>query len=227
MSPSAGATPRVAHRALARCALALAAVAAGATSAAAQSTVDFNGLADPGASSSIGYVDNCYMEGGLTFAIAGLSCGTTAAFGYWSSSAAPIFYTGSPALFNNSGATVEITSGGTFSLNSVSLAPYQGLFSGPTTVMFMGMLAGGGTVTQEFMVPGGTTDLATFTFSGFTDLSAASYTVTDPTAAPYVQIDDLMFSSATAVVPEPATLGLVGFGLVGVGAFVRRRRRGA
>lgn len=225
-APRRSGSPR-AHRWLAT-GIAVAASAAFAMPAHAQTTLNFNSLTDVDGS-GVRYVNNCYVESGFRVAVAGLACGTEAALATWTS-ADPLFYTGSPALFNNLGETVEITatSGASFSLMSLGMAPVLGGFGAPTTVTFMGMLAAGGTVSQTFTVPGATTAMTAFTLTGFTGLSSVRFTVTSPSAEPYVQFDNVMLmAGTTAVIPEPSTYALIGAGLLGVAGMARTRRRRA
>ena len=203
------------------CALALAAGAAG-----AQTTVTFDGLM-PG-DAGVQYVGNCYTEAQLTFTVVGVACDTPDAFATWGA-ADPLFYTGSPALFNNSiaSASVDIMAagGGPFSLLSIDLAPVLGAFGSPTTVMFEGMMMDGTSVTQTFMVPGGTNMLTTYIFNGFTNLNSARLTVTDPSFEPYVQMDNIRAMASVSTVPEPGTVLLLGSGLAALGLMAHRRRR--
>lgn len=194
---------------------------------AAQSTANFNTLIDPG--NSVMYVQNCYAESGLRFTVVGDACDVMDSFATWGT-ADPLFYSGSPALFNNSatGTAVDITgaNGEMFSLLSISLTPFLGGIGNPTTVMFEGMLSGGGMVSQTFMLPGMTNTPSMFMFNNFTAVSSVRFTVTDPTFEPYVQFDDVTASiSGVAVVPEPASLLLTAAGLALVGLVARRRQR--
>ena len=67
--------------------------------------------------------------------------------------------------------------------------------------------------------------LTTFTPTRFVGLSALRVTATNNYNEPYVLIDNVVLNGT--VVPEPATIGLVAIGLLGVGAVARRRRAAA
>ena len=200
--------------------LACALVAFGATPAAAQ--VTFEELATDAA---VSYVGNCVSSGGLTFTAVGLGCDVTDAFAVYGPSQAA-FYSGSAALFNNLTAGVQVTTGGTpFSLTAVSLTPGLGALGfEPTTVMFTGMVNGGGTLTQMATLAAGMNTPMLVTLSGFTNLTSFTYAVTSP-SYDGVQIDDIVYSTGASVVPEPATVLLLGSGLAGLAVFARRRQR--
>lgn len=222
-----GSARRAARHALAT-AGAVALVGLAATGAGAQTrvTLDFNALGatmDP--ANGINYVANCYVERGVRISSPGLPCGESpaATFGMYMPTE-PLGYTGSPALFNSLGASVDLMPafGGPFALYSLDLAPLLlGPLSLPVDVVFTGFRIGGGTVTQTVTVPvvglgGRPVNVA---LTGFTNLASARFTPGGPDFA--VQFDNVQ----AGVVPEPGTVTLVALGLLGVAGAARRRRR--
>ncbi|GJG85326.1 hypothetical protein tb265_05070 [Gemmatimonadetes bacterium T265] len=217
---------------LARAALLAAGVAASGAAAAparAQSpvTVNFNTLVDT-AGAGIRYVDNCYTESGFTFTAVGVACGTQASFATGGPTSPPL-WTGSPSLFLNDPVATQVdftrADGGTFSINSIALAPY---FGSGATVSFVGVLQGGISVDQAFTVAAGSqfanNPTQVFTFDGaFTNLTSVRMTAVDMYNEPIVMFDDVMFTTAATTVPEPTTVVLLAGGLFGVGMLARTR----
>ena len=205
-----------------RCAIAATLVVTALPAAAQNTVANFNTLTDGGL--GVRLVANCYVEANLRFTVVGDACGTSDSFASWGPTESA-YYSGSPALFNNSstGTAVDITgvNGNRFSFFSIGLAPYLGLFGGSTTVSFVGNLFGGGTVSRVITIAGGTNAQSTFTFNNFTSLTSLRLTVTSPAFDPYVQFDNV----TTSVVPEPASVALMAAGLISIGAVLRRRRR--
>ena len=205
-------------------ALAVTALLASPAASVQAQTLTFNGLAssDP---SGVVFVNNCYMEAGFQVRITGLaSCNTPNAFASYTPAAAT-GYTGSPALFNADSASVDfmLMSGGTFTFNSIGLAPiaFPGL---AMSVTFTGTRMVGGPVTpQTFMLSNGMSMMQNYVLNGFTNLTSVRLTPSAPDFA--VQFDNVAFSNVTqGVIPEPSTYALMGTGLVGLLTIARRRR---
>ena len=135
-------------------------------------------------------------------------------------------YAGSTALFENalnSSATLARTDLTPFRIFSIALAQLLAGRQNAGSFVFTGNLAGGGTVSQTFVVPSqasGSPVEATYAFSSaFDNLASVTFA---PQNAPYYQFDNVEVSTA----PEPASLMLLGTGFFAVAGVVRRRRRG-
>lgn len=137
------------------------------------------------------------------------------------------FYAGANALAAFAPATVTLTQigGNPFSLLSIDLARNFSLDPAPT-VTFTGGLAGGGSVTESFSVTSSSppNTFQTFHFTGFGDVTSVSWNQSDLNQGVH-QFTNVVLDTSPASVPEPASLTLFSFGLVGLAGCRLRRRR--
>jgi len=130
-------------------------------------------------------------------------------------------YAGSAGLherITNGTITLSRADGHAFTLSSIDLSVLHPQGVSPS-VVFTGVLAGGGTVTQTFTPT--VFGFRTFVFnSAFTNLTSVTWHQgTDDFNAH--QFDNIVVSS----VPEPISIFLFGSGLVGITANLSRRKR--
>jgi len=115
--------------------------------------------------------------------------------------------------------TLSRTSGGAFTLFSIDLSTLNPSGTSPA-VVFTGVLSGGGTVTQTFTPT--LFGFHTFVFnSSFTNLLSVSWNQGTEELRAH-QFDNIVVGASS--VPEPTAMALLGSGLVGLGAQLRKRR---
>jgi hypothetical protein len=127
---------------------------------------------------------------------------------------------------NATGALNMSNNGSTFSLTGFDADTFVHI-QGATTIVATGTLGNGGTITQTFLTdaigdgPGPLVDFQTFALNGFTDVTSVQFSSTNHPFA----LDNIGVSAAASSVPEPASMLLLGTGIMGLGSIVRRRRK--
>lgn len=111
--------------------------------------------------------------------------------------------------------SLSLTNGSLFGLTSVDLADPNSPWLSPVSILFIGHLLGGATVTNTFTTPGnGATTFLNYLFPS--EFASPRFTHVD-ILAPRWAMDNLVY-----VIPEPAAVALL---ILGSGVLVYARRR--
>ena len=108
---------------------------------------------------------------------------------------------------------MTLTGPGRVSFTSIDIGSYYG--SNPAPIVFTGFFTAGGTVTRTIDA---TQAWATYSLADFSGLSKVQMQLDSSNA--HASIDNL-----TMNVPEPASLELLGLGLLGLGASRRSKQK--
>lgn len=153
-------------------------------------------------------------DGGLNFAYGFAAC----FYGPTNPADFPTPLSSNVMAIGYSNITVTTVSGSPFNLGSVDLAfgpfSHAGLVNDVTRVT--GTQVGGGSMFVDLVVGRG---FQTYNLN-WNDLSSVTFSQLQ-TSGEYLAFDNVVYSAT--VTPEPATVLLLGTGLLGVGAVVRRR----
>lgn len=193
--------------------------AAAMTPAAQASVIDFNNTSG----GSYNYISPTYSSGGLTFTFNSYAyligtdySGTDQNSGF--------AINGTDYLMSYQNITITKTGGGTFSLNSLDMAPWED-YSYIDQAVLTGARSGSGSVSKTVTFASATqnsdnvsgNDFTNYLLSGFDNLTS----VTISHASGYLAIDNVKFNETSAV-PEPSSIALLGLAFAGFAA-VRRR----
>jgi hypothetical protein len=194
-------------------------VAAAIIPAAQASVVDFNNTSGGGYQ----YFYPAYSSGGLTFTL--VSEAYLIGTGYSGTNQTSYYaINGTDYLMSDSDITITKTGGGTFSLNSLDMTPWED-YSGISQAILTGARSAGASVSKTVTFTGDTAnssnvsgnDFTKYLLSGFDNLTS----LTISHGGGYLAIDNVTFDQTSAV-PEPSSIALLGLAFAGFAA-VRRR----